>query len=286
MYRVVVIYISDNVEKEDVFNVAENLVINEKEEMIKTADFFNTWSEWVSSEEGSGGDMLTSVKDNKLPVHKVGDSIDMFGTGEDKNGNYIDNVKISVCADSVQIADDLQLLGENPIPQKWQDAVGADGKLITNTLSYVKLGDGVDTVDEVVKTGSVPQKLVYVTVTYTNQSEEEINHMLYLGSLMLLNHEDGRYFIQQDRSGNGFDCVIWDGAAQISDMTYFSVSEDYGNGGNYISSLKPGESVQVNMAWIVNESDLDDIYLNLSGDGVIYEFSDSVLTTGLVDIRK
>ena len=40
------------------------------------------------------------------------------------------------------------------------------------------------------------------------------------------------------------------------------------------------------MAWIVNESDLDDIYLNLSGDGVIYEFSDSVLTTGLVDIRK
>ena len=69
-------------------------------------------------------------------------------------------------------------------------------------------------------------------------------------------------------------------------MTYFSVSEDYGNGGNYISSLKPGESVQVNMAWIVNESDLDDIYLNLSGDGVIYEFSDSVLTTGLVDIRK
>ena len=280
------IKISDNVEKEDVFNVAENLVINEKEEMIKTADFFNTWSEWVSSEEGSGGDMLTSVKDNKLPVHKVGDSIDMFGTGEDKNGNYIDNVKISVCADSVQIADDLQLLGENPIPQKWQDAVGADGKLITNTLSYVKLGDGVDTVDEVVKTGSVPQKLVYVTVTYTNQSEEEINHMLYLGSLMLLNHEDGRYFIQQDRSGNGFDCVIWDGAAQISDMTYFSVSEDYGNGGNYISSLKPGESVQVNMAWIVNESDLDDIYLNLSGDGVIYEFSDSVLTTGLVDIRK
>ena len=286
VYRVVVIYISDNVEKEDVFNVAENLVINEKEEMIKTADFFNTWSEWVSSEEGSGGDMLTSVKDNKLPVHKVGDSIDMFGTGEDKNGNYIDNVKISVCADSVQIADDLQLLGENPIPQKWQDAVGADGKLITNTLSYVKLGDGVDTVDEVVKTGSVPQKLVYVTVTYTNQSEEEINHMLYLGSLMLLNHEDGRYFIQQDRSGNGFDCVIWDGAAQIPDMTYFSVSEDYGNGGNYISSLKPGESVQVNMAWIVNESDLDDIYLNLSGDGVIYEFSDSVLTTGLVDIRK
>ena len=69
-------------------------------------------------------------------------------------------------------------------------------------------------------------------------------------------------------------------------MTYYSVSEDYGNGGNYISSLKPGESIQVNMAWIVNENDLDNMYLNLNGDGGAYEFSDSILNTGLVDIRQ
>ena len=37
-----------------------------------------------------------------------------------------------------------------------------------------------------------------------------------------------------------YDRVIWDGVARTAEMTYNSISEDYGNGGNYISSLKPG----------------------------------------------
>ena len=50
-------------------------------------------------------------------------------------------------------------------------------------------------------------------------------------------------------------------------MTYCSVQDDYGKGKNYIPSLKPGESVQVNMAWIVNEKDIKNLYLNLNGTG-------------------
>ena len=50
--------------------------------------------------------------------------------------------------------------------------------------------------------------------------------------------------------------------------------------------IKPGESVQLNMAWIVNESDLKNLYLNVTGDGASYEFSEYILKKGLVDIRK
>ena len=38
--------------------------------------------------------------------------------------------------------------------------------------------------------------------------------------------------------------------------------------------------------WIVNENDLNNMYLNLNGDGAAYEFSDSMLKTGLVDIYQ
>jgi hypothetical protein len=146
----------------------------------------------------------------------------------------------------------------------------------------------VNTQDEIVKTESMEQKLVYVTVTYTNQTEEEINHMLYIGTLMLMNHEDGTYRIcnLQEQAGDDYDYVVGDSVADTAEMTYSSVSEDYGNGGNYISSLKPGESVQVNMAWIVNENDLDHMYLNLNGDGGAGEFSDSMLKAGLVNICR
>ena len=69
-------------------------------------------------------------------------------------------------------------------------------------------------------------------------------------------------------------------------MTYCSVQDDYGKGKNYIPSLKPGESVQVNMAWIVNEDNLADMYLNLDGEGGSYDFNEGMLEAGVVDIRK
>ena len=193
-----------------------------------------------------------------------------------------------VCVDAVHVGDNLQLLGQNNVPEEWTDAVGTDGNLENNTLSYIKSGNGIDSVDEIVKTESVKQKLVYATVTYTNKSDEEINHVLYIGTLLLMDHEDGAYQIYDptEQSGDDYDRVIWDGVARTAEMTYNSISEDYGDGGNYISSLKPGESIQVNMAWIVNENDLNNMYLNLNGDGAAYEFSDSMLKTGLVDIYQ
>ena len=287
IYRVITIYIGSDVLKEDAVKVAENLEITESETMIETADLY-TWSELVSPEEISTDEALTSIKNDKLPIHQIGNEFTISGTGEDSNGNYIDDSKISVCVDSVQIADDLELLDKNRVPEKLLVEVGADGKLTDTTLSYVKSGDGVDSVDEIVKTEDVKQKLVYATVTYTNRSDKEITHMLYIGSLMLLNHEDGTYEIYDpgEQSGDGFDRVIWNGGAKTPEMQYYSLSEDYGNGGNYISSLKPDESVQVDMAWIVNENDLDHMYLNLNGDGAAYEFSDATLKMGLVDISQ
>lgn len=284
IYRVITIYIGSDVLKEDAVKVAENLEITENETMIETADLY-TWSELVSPEEISTDEALTSIEDDKLPMHQIGNEFTISGTGEDSNGNYIDDSKISVCVDSVQIADDLELLDKNRVPEKLLDEVGADGKLKDNTLSYIKSGDGVDSVDEIVKTEDVKQKLVYAIVTYTNRSDKEITHMLYIGSLMLLNHENEIYD-PGEQSGDGFDRVIWNGGAKTPEMQYYSLSEDYGNGRNYISSLKPDESVQVDMAWIVNENDLDHMYLNLNGDGAAYEFSDATLKMGLVDISQ
>ena len=285
VYRVITVYIDDDIEKEDTIKVVENLAITENDRMIETAGLY-TWSEMVSPEESSGEEVLTSIEDDKLPVHQIGEAFDMSASGEDSDGNCMEDNKISVCVDSVQVEDNLQLLGQNNVPEEWMNAVGADGKIVNNTLSYIRSGDGVDTVDEIVKTESMKQKLVYVTVTYANKTDKEINHMLYLGTLMLLNHENGIYQIcnRAEFSGEDYDRVIWDGVAHTAEMTYYSVSEDYGNGGNYISSLKPGESIQVNMAWIVNENELDHMYLNLNGEGGGFQFSNSTVKSGVVDI--
>ncbi len=287
LYRVLMIYIGDDVSKEDAIKVAENLVLSESTTMVKTAGLL-TWSEDMTAErlEVENDEMLTSVEEKKLPIYQVGDTFKLDVTGEDTNGEYLTGT-ISAKVDSIRIADDLQLLDPGKIPEKWTEAVDSDGKLLTNTLNYVKAGDGIDSLDEIVRSEEVKQKLVYATVTYTNDSDEEIDHMLYLGSLLTMTRENGKVqiYVSAEQAGDGYDRITWDGAAHTGEMVYYSVSENYGNGGNYISSIKPGESVQLNMAWIVNENDLKNLYLNVTGDGAAYEFSENIMKNGLVEIR-
>ena len=286
-YRVITIYIGDDVSKEDAVKVAENLEITENDKMLETAKMY-TWSDEVNPNVETGDEMVTSVSEDKLKVYKIGEDFTLSASGEDKDGNNIVNDKISAHVDSVQTADDLKLLNGADLPEEWENVINSNGKLVKNKVSYIKSGDGVNSVDRVIKTENVNQKLVYATVTYTNNSDQEIKHMLYIGNLALIRHENGEYHIYNamEQSGNGYDRVSWDGVAHTAEMTYSSVREDYGNGGNYISSLKPGESIQVNMAWIVNENDLADMYLNLDGEGGAYDFGEGMLEAGVVDIRK
>lgn len=286
-YRVFTIYIGDDVSKEDAIKFAENLIITEKDEMIETKGLY-TWSDFVNPEVDDASADVTAVADTKLPILQIGEAFTIEASGEDKEGNYITDNKITVKVDNVQISDDLKLLEGKDMPEEWKAAVGSDGQLVKNHLSYLKSGDGVENLDQVVNETSVNQKLVYATVTYTNDTDTEMNHMLYLGTIMLMKHEDGKYqvYVAEEESGDDYDYVMGDGVAHAGEMTYYSVKEDYGNGGNYIDSLKPGESIQVEMAWIVNENNLKDMYLNLNGYGGINSIEDSDMENGIVYIGK
>ena len=113
--------------------------------------------------------------------------------------------------------------------------------------------------------------------------------MLYLGTLIALSKQnDGTYTIYMPgtEAGEDYDYYISDSVAKTAEMTYSSVQDDYGQGKNYIPSLKPGESVQVNMAWIVNEKDLENLYLNLNDTGGCYEISERMCHTGVVYVGK
>lgn len=201
----------------------------------------------------------------------------------------ITTIKVTVRVDKIKVADDLQLLDNDKIPDAWKTAVDANGKLVQNHLSYMKKGDGVNNLDSVVREENMNQKLLLTTVTYTNTSEEELNHMIYMGTLIALSkQDDGTYTIYMPgtEAGTDYDYYISNGVAKTAEMTYCSVQDDYGNGKNYIPSLKPGESVQVNMAWIVNEKDLENLYLNLNDTGGPYEISEDMRHTGVVYVGK
>ena len=108
---------------------------------------------------------------------------------EDAAGNTDISDGISVCVDNVQILDDLRVLDGADLPEEWEAAVAGDGTLKQNHLSYVKSGDGENTLDKVVNEAAVNQKLVYAQVTYTNNTDAELRNILYHGSLITMKHE-------------------------------------------------------------------------------------------------
>ena len=285
-HRVLALYIGNDVSKEDACKFAEGLVITEKEEMIETADM-EKWSDLIASEEILEKTVVTNAM---IPIYEVGDTFGLT-SGTDAIGNDASFNGIMVCVNEIQIADDLQPLKEENIPEEWKMAVDENGKLVQNHLSYVKKGDGIENLDEVVEEKFVNQKLVYATLTYTNAADKEMNHVLYLGSLMTLEKEsDGTYtvYLAEETAGDGYDYYIGDNVAKIGDMDYYDMKEphDNDNGSNYIASLKPGESVQIHMAWIVNETDLQNLYLDLSGFGTPFEIHENVRNTGIVSISR
>ena len=108
--------------------------------------------------------------------------------------------------------------------------------------------------------------------------------------MTLEKESDGTYtvYLAEETAGDGYDYYIGDNVAKIGDMDYYDMKEphDNDNGSNYIASLKPGESVQIHMAWIVNETDLQNLYLDLSGFGTPFEIHENVRNTGIVSISR
>jgi hypothetical protein len=285
-YRVLVAYASDNVPKDDVYKVMENLELVETGEMIETAEEYSTWSNFVNTQiETSASEEITSISEDNLALHSIGEAVAVPMSGEDADGEWLESSDITATVEQVQIADDLSLLEEDRIPEEWKAAVGSDRKLEQNELSYIKSGDGVDTLDEIVSTKMENQKLVAVDVTYTNTGNVNLKNVLYSASTTTIAREAGVYTIYDygTQPGDDYDYVSGKSVASKYEMNYYDVFDVHGNGGNYIASLAPGESVTVRMAWIVNERDLPDLYLDLSTSGSGTVFNEN---TRLVDIRQ
>ena len=265
--RVLIVYIGSDVSKEEAYKVAEGITLTETGEMISTADMWD----WDAFIQNSKGEVMEEDESGFMPYGSVvpADQLHIYSIGEEiyKEQAFTEEEKnVSLRVDSLQVSDDFSLLNESYIPDEWKDRLDENGKLKNNDASYVKRGDGVNTLDEVVRTESFPAKLVYATLTVTNHSDQEIQDILYYIKMSLLTQTDDGYqeYNYMEQSGEDYDYVEWNsGLAIDGGMRYYDNQNEIGK--NYISSLAAGESTKVNVAWIVNEEDLGRMYLEVSG---------------------
>lgn len=291
VHYVMEMYAASDVSKEDAFKIAEGIHLhpvldNETEGIVKAYQ----WSDYLaSSHEEIVEDAAQLVPQTAMKnTHAVGDAFAANPQKEDLEG--LSNVEIKVT--DVQICDNISLLDlsamDNDSKEELQKEITPSGELLPAKIKYIKYGDGINSVDEVVESREVPQKLVYVTVEYTNTGTEELKELLFFGSLMKIVEENGAvrcYDGKVPGQNAAWDDAVPAGAARHVEMWYYDV-----HGGersnNYISSLKAGETAAVHMAWLVPEEELAYLYLNLDTYGDSYDLCEHSLEVGYVDIRQ
>lgn len=295
VHYVMEMYAASDVAKEDALKIAEGVHLQPVSDG-NAQDIVHAynWSEYVKSGNEEMVEENTSVivpKSAMKNTHAVGEAFtaaNVDSTEDDWLGPG--NVEIKVT--DVQVSDKVNLLDLSVTDADFREEllkeVNQAGELIPAKINYMKYGNGIDSLDEVVDSREVPQKLVYVTVEYTNISTEKLDEILFFGSLMKIVEENGQmkmYTGEASDKSVAWDGAVYTGLARNREMWYYDV-----HGGerknNYITDLKAGETATVHMAWLVPEEELGYLYLNLDTSGGSYEFSESSLGLGYVDIRQ
>ncbi|MEY8389921.1 DUF4367 domain-containing protein [Lachnospiraceae bacterium 45-W7] len=279
VHYVMEMYVASDVSKEEAVKIAEGVKLVPTED-LKDEDLVvaQNWSEYQEhADEAQSVEYVSKAsisKEEMKNTHKIGDSLSL-GEGLE--------AKVS----KVQVADDIGLLDASLLDEDFKKEVDENGKLRPATIQYVKDG-GMDNLSEEVKAREAAQKLVYATVEYTNTTQKEMTDVLFSADLPRIAEVDGKMQIVEDEQpgeGEEWQRAINHGLSSFWEMTYYDVHGGE-RGNNYIASIKPGETVTVHVAWIVLEEELDNLYLNLDPSGGCYEFDDTSLATGYVDIRQ
>lgn len=295
-HHVLEMMIGPDVSREEAVKIAEGMELVELEEGEKPDMGMNwAWSSYLEAEEeteveGADPGFYDTVAEADMEnTHSVGEAFLLPVYAEDVNGEMdFWNTAVTGTVTSVQVGDDLSLLNDfENIPENWLAAVGENGALPPEELRFVKRGDGVDTLDEIVRTETVDQKLVLVGIEYANTGDQELRHILVESGLIPI-EKDGEAYALYDRGAKEADGV-WDevegtGVAHCGEigLGFLSLHTDYGNGGNFIETLKPGETETVWMAWVVDEDQLD--YLYLAAGSYPYQITREGLDIGYVDL--
>lgn len=288
VWQVLQVFVGQDVTKEEALKIVEHTELVETGETTGWEDLY-TWSDYAAeNQEGEPEDApkLTATREEMGNTHLVGECFSVLSCADTETQEFVQQDCITAEVTEVQIADDFSLLDSSYVDDRWLEAADENGNLVSNTVQYIRSGDGTNTLDEIIKEQQVAQKLVYVTVEYTNEGQESLTNVMFMGGFLGIGEEEDGFFIY-DRASREEECdrVVNTSVACLGEMEYYDI---HGNtrSNNYIPSMAPGETVIVHMAQIVNEDELGYLYLNLNISGSSYIFDESSLEQGYVDIRQ
>lgn len=282
---VLVIDIGDDVDFETAVQFAENLTVSAGDREMSAEDlayYGKTYIDAASAIE-TGAYVNTAdgletdvIPEDVLPAQQaaaedmanakaIGESFPVRFSDWNEETEQVTLLNLSVKIVDYAIADDTSILRDaSCLDSDVVKLLDENGKLPEDTLRFYATGNGIDSPSSTVVAEQTQQpKLVAVTFEVTNNTDNTISDILYNGQLMAVEETaDGwtEYKPVPESGAVEYDSYGGESWESLSIIRYLDVVDTESNGGNHIRDLAPGESVTIQVAFVVNECEADHLW--------------------------
>jgi len=242
-------YIGNDVNEEQMVDVLGNISLEptSKEKASDITDYDKKYF----SQESKTTKVIPLKKDSKRLFH-IGQKVPVTIS--------MDNSQIEYVIEKVEVFDSIKDFKQENFNEMGlgrlseNQALDQAGQLIPYRRDKYKIGNGKDSIDQLVESKLVHPKFVYLTTTVKNIGKQKTEEIYMHPSIQVLQGK-----------GNAWKYAGKDGIAEKNIMTgEVDYLEPHGDGKSFynIGSIRPGETVKVNLGYFVDEDKLDSIFLD------------------------
>lgn len=242
-------YIGNDIKEEQMIDVLGSISLEptSKEKSSHISDYDKKYF----SQEGKTTKVIPLKKDSKRLFH-IGQKVPVTIS--------MDNSQIEYVIEKVEVFDSIKDFKQENFNEMGlgilsrNQALDQAGQLIPYRRDKYKIGNGKDSIDQLVESKLVHPKFVYLTTTVKNIGKKSTKEIYMTPSIKLLKSE-----------GHAWNYAKEDGIAEKNIMTgEVDYLEPHGDGKSFynIGSIQPGETVKVNFGYFVDEDKLDSIFLD------------------------
>jgi len=248
-------YVGTDVNEEQLIKVIENisLVPTTKEKSTDILDYDK--AQMVNNENQPGISIIPLKKDSSR-LFNIGEvfsvSIDQIVNGKIDTLEYV--------VEKVEVFDSINDFTQENFNEfgldilKRNKALDQTNKLLPYTRNVYQSGNGKDSLDQLVESKQVKPKFVYLTTKVKNIGKEATEEIYMSPTVKVLKSEE--------------DAWNYAGEEGISEHSIMTGEVDYlephGKGKSFynIGSIKPGQTMTINLGYFVDEDKMDSIFLD------------------------
>ena len=251
------VYIMGDVSDEERDKILQNLSLESWDTEVAM-----DWSENQESEETAEYyEVVTKIDPASIKLANIGKPIKTVEEGLEK-GTY----SVEATINDIRIQNNFDGITTDSFNNSadYSEYTNPDGTVKDNIRTWYRRGDGVNTLDEKDYEETLAQSVVVVDVTYKNTGD--IDWYECICPSMVCIDDDGNILnYTQESEDMYYNESMHD--LKVDDMM-FSISTDYAMSKNNLEPFKAGDTVNVQIAFLVNTEDLPDLYLMLQPTGV------------------